>query len=164
MKWNSRFRGLTTVVFNSDVGSLEQSVKLGRLVIFDFFGNSENRKPKSSAFYSVFIVWAVFQLRWRKKTCLKRWPLFRSQIPQIVKFFLRYPRLAFDCLSVSFFDYLPIKISDLLLSLHWINPLLHWITWKLQLSKQSELSNFSMYIISKKTLVFNSNLNFKLWS
>ena len=33
-----------------------------------------------SAFYSVFVVWAVFQLRWRKKTYLKRRPLFRSQI------------------------------------------------------------------------------------
>ena len=27
-------------VFNFGVGSLEQSVKLGRLVIFDFLGNS----------------------------------------------------------------------------------------------------------------------------
>ena len=35
---------------------------------------------KSSAFYSFFVVWAVFQLRWRKKTYLKRRPLFCSQI------------------------------------------------------------------------------------
>ena len=40
MKWNRRFRGLTMFVFNFGVGSLEQSVKLGRLVIFDFLGNS----------------------------------------------------------------------------------------------------------------------------
>ena len=39
MKWN-RFRGLTTFVFNFGVGPFEQSVKLGRLVIFDFLGNS----------------------------------------------------------------------------------------------------------------------------
>ena len=75
-KWNRRFRGLTMFVFNFGVGSLEQSVKLGRLVIFDFLGNS----LFSSAIYSVFVVWAVFQLRWRKKTYLKRWLLFCSQI------------------------------------------------------------------------------------
>ena len=40
MKWNRRFRGLTMTVFNFGVGSLEQSDKLGRLVIFDFLGNS----------------------------------------------------------------------------------------------------------------------------
>ena len=56
-------------VFNFGVGLLEQSVKLGRLVIFDFLGNSllltplfPNRQPKSSAFYGVFIVRAVSQL------------------------------------------------------------------------------------------------------
>ena len=50
-------------VFNFGVGLLEQSVKLGRFVIFDFLGNSllqtplfPNRQPKSSAFYSVFVV------------------------------------------------------------------------------------------------------------
>ena len=40
MKWNHRFRGFTMFVFNFSVVSLEQSVKLGRLVIFDFLGNS----------------------------------------------------------------------------------------------------------------------------
>ena len=40
MKWNRRFRDLTMFVFNFGVGSLELSVKLVRLVIFDFFGNS----------------------------------------------------------------------------------------------------------------------------
>ena len=56
-------------VFNFSVESLEQSVELGRLVILDFLGNSHlltpffpNRQPKSSAFYSVFVVRAVFQL------------------------------------------------------------------------------------------------------
>ena len=87
MKWNHHFRSLTMFVFNFGVGSLEQSVKLGWFVIFDFLGNSPlktplfpNWQPKSSAFYSVFIVWAVFQLRWWKKTYLKCWPLFCSQI------------------------------------------------------------------------------------
>ena len=40
MKWNRRFWGLTMFVFNFGVASLEQSVKPGRLVIFDFLGNS----------------------------------------------------------------------------------------------------------------------------
>ena len=56
-------------VFNFSVESLEKSVTLGRLVIFDFLGNSlvysplfPSRQPKSGAFYSVFVVRAVFQL------------------------------------------------------------------------------------------------------
>ena len=36
MKWNRRLRGLTMFVFNFGVESLEQSVKLGRLVILIF--------------------------------------------------------------------------------------------------------------------------------
>ena len=47
---------------------------------------------------------------------------------------LQHLRLSFDWLSVSFFDYWPIRMSGLLLSLHWINSLLYWITWKLHLS------------------------------
>ena len=81
------FRGLTMFVFNFGVGSLEQSVKLGQLVIFVFLGNSllltllfPNRQQKSRAFYSVLVVWAVFQLWWRKKTYLERQPLFCLQI------------------------------------------------------------------------------------
>ena len=81
-------------VFNLGYGSLEQSVKLGQLVIFDFLGKYllytplfPNQQPKSSAFYSVFVVLSsVFQLRWRKKTYLKRQPLFRSQIFQFSNF------------------------------------------------------------------------------
>ena len=41
------------------------------------FFQTDNQKQ---VFYSVFVVRAVFQLRWRKKTDLKRRPLFRSQI------------------------------------------------------------------------------------
>ena len=43
MKWNRRFQGLTTFVFNFGVGSLEQSVKLGRLVILYFFLEKKNQ-------------------------------------------------------------------------------------------------------------------------
>ena len=50
-------------VLNFGVGSLEQSVELGRLLIFDFLGNSllltplfPNGQPKCSAFYNVFVV------------------------------------------------------------------------------------------------------------
>ena len=56
-------------VYSFGVESLELSVKLGRLVIFDFPGISllstplcPNRQPKSNVFYSVFVVGAVFQL------------------------------------------------------------------------------------------------------
>ena len=39
MKWNRRLRGLTIFVLNFGVESLKQSVKLSRLVAFDFLGN-----------------------------------------------------------------------------------------------------------------------------
>ena len=111
-------------VFNFGVESLEQSVKLGWLIIFDFLGNSllysplfPSRQPKSSTFYNVFVVRAVFKLlinkllfRWRKKTYLKLRPLFGSQIFSVSK--------CSDIqgsnplwLSVSFFDYWLIRMS-----------------------------------------------------
>ena len=50
-------------VFSFGIGLLEQSVKLGWLIIFYFLGNFllytplfPNRQPKSSAFYIVFVV------------------------------------------------------------------------------------------------------------
>ena len=53
-------------VFNFGVESLEQSVLI-LLLIFDFLGNSllesplfPSRQPKSGAFYSIFVVRAVF--------------------------------------------------------------------------------------------------------
>ena len=75
-RWNgTHFRSLTMFFFNFGVGSLKQSVKLGWFIIFDFLGNSPlktplfpNWQPKSSASYSVFVVWAVFQLQLWKKT------------------------------------------------------------------------------------------------
>ena len=48
-------------IFNFGVGSLKQSVKLGWFIISYFLGNSLNttfskQQPKTSAFYSVFVV------------------------------------------------------------------------------------------------------------
>ena len=65
-------------VFNLGYGSLEQCVKLGQLVIFDFLGNYllytplfPNRQPKSSAFYSVFVVLSCFSAVVAKENLLK---------------------------------------------------------------------------------------------
>ena len=86
MKWNHCFWGLTMFVYNFGVGSLEQSVKLGWLVIWFPWQfpslNTNFSKPttKKQCFFSVFIVWAVFQLQWQKKTYLKHRPLFCLQI------------------------------------------------------------------------------------
>ena len=64
---------------------------------------------------------------------------------------LRNSRLAFDWLSVSFFDYWAIRMSGVLPFFHWIDPLLHWITWKLHLFlNQSEVSNFPCILLVKK--------------
>ena len=124
-------------VFNFGVGSLEQSVKLGWLVIlfpWQFPSlNTNFSKPttKKQCFFSVFIVWAVFQLQWQKKTYLKHRPLFCLQIFKFSNFVATSK--AHIWLAVcEFFDYWPIRMSDLLL--YWINPLPHWITWKLHLS------------------------------
>ena len=86
MKWNRRFRGFTMFVFNFGVRSLKQSVKLGRLVIFDFLGNSllltpliPNWQPKAVLF-TVFSLFKLFFSRGGESNYLKRRPLFRSQI------------------------------------------------------------------------------------
>ena len=67
------------------------------------------------------------------RQCYLQDPLLKAAVA-------RMTQVAFDWLSVSFFDYWLIRMSNLLFSLHWINPLLqwissllHWITWKLHL-------------------------------
>ena len=106
----SSFARFNHVCLNFGVESLEQSVKLDRVVIFisalaipfskhHFF---QIEKPKSSAFYSVFIVRAVFQMLYcccggeRRPTSNAGYCFARK---------LRRPRSAFDWLSVSFFAY-----------------------------------------------------------
>ena len=147
MKWNRRFQGLTMFVFNFGMWLLEQSVKLGWLVIFDFLGNSllktplfPNQQSKSNAFYIVFVVWAVFQLRWQKKTYLKRRPLFHLQFFK----FSNFVATSKACIWLAICEFLWLLTNQnvwFVLSLHWINPLLHWInsllhwiTWQLHLS------------------------------
>ena len=143
MKWNCRFRGLTMFVFNFGFRSLEQSVKLGRLPSL----NTTFSKPttKSSVFYSFFVVWAVFQLLWRKKTYLKRRPLLRSQI---FKF-------CCDIHGSHLIGYLWVSLiidqSECLICYFLCTELTLFCT---ELPEncfnlnQSELSNFSMYIIN----------------
>ena len=133
MKWNRRFLGLTMFLYSFGVESLELSVKLSRLVIFDFPGSSllwsllfPNWQPKSNAFYSVFVVGAVFQLLQDAGHCFDRR-------------FSAYPNVATS--KAHLIGYLWVSLfndqSECLVcytSLHWINPLLYWITWKLHLS------------------------------
>ena len=58
MELNRRLRGM--FVFAFGVESLEQSVKLDRLIILISLAIFPNRQPKGSAFHSVFTVRAVF--------------------------------------------------------------------------------------------------------
>ena len=60
---------------------------------------------------------------------------------------LRHPRLAFDWLSVSFFDYWPIRMSGLLLLCTELTLLCIELPENCIYLNQSELSNFFMYII-----------------
>ena len=59
---------------------------------------------------------------------------------------LRHPRLAFDWLSVSFFDYLPIRMSGLLLLCTELTLFCIELPENCIYLNQSELSNFFMYI------------------
>ena len=60
---------------------------------------------------------------------------------------LRHPRLAFDWLSVSFFDYWPIRMSGLLLLCTELTLFCTELPENCIYLNQSELSNFFMYII-----------------
>ena len=60
---------------------------------------------------------------------------------------LRHPRLAFDWLSVSFFDYWPIRMSGLLLLCTELTFFCIELPENCIYLNQSELSNFFMYII-----------------
>ena len=97
-----------------------------------------NRQPKSRAFKSVYVVRDVFQLLYcccggeRKKTYLKCRPLFARK-------FWAYPNVATSKVRIwlvicEFLWLLTNQNVWFVTSLHWINPLLHWITWKLHLS------------------------------
>ena len=115
MKWNRRFRGLTLFVFNFGVGSLEQSVKPGQLVISislaipfskHHFFQTDNQK---AVLFTVFSLLELFFSCCIVVIVAKENPLKTPAIVSLAKFqriqMLRYPRLAFDLLSVSFFDH-----------------------------------------------------------
>ena len=115
MEWNRRLRRLTMFVFNFGVESLEQSVKLDRLVILislaipfskHHFLQTDNQKAVLFTLFSLLellfsccIVVAVAKENLLKTTAIVSLAKFqRSQM-------LRHLRFAFDWLSVSFFDY-----------------------------------------------------------
>ena len=107
---------------------------------------------------SVFVVWAVFQLRWRKKAYLKRRPLFRWQI---FKF-------CCDIQGSHLIGYLWVSLiidqSECLICYFLCTELTLFCT-ELTLFctelpenciylNQSELSNFSMYVIRRVTFEY----------
>ena len=103
-------------MFRSQIFKFSNSVATSKariwLAICEFVNESD---PRSNVHYlgsSENKAWKKF----RPVRDLNHWPL-------------RYQWLSYILyrLSVSFFDYWLIRMSDLLLSLHWINPLLHWI-------------------------------------
>ena len=144
MEWNRRLRGLTMFVFNFGVESLEQSVKLDRLVILislaipfskHHFFQTDNQE---AVLFTVFSLLELF-FSWCTDVAVAEEDFHKMPIIHSVANFLRsqmlqHPRLAFDWLSVSSFDYWPIRMSGLLLSLHKINSLLQRITLKMHLS------------------------------
>ena len=88
-------------VFNFGVGSLEQSVKLGQLVIFDFFDFFQTDNQKAVLF-TVQLFERFFSCGGERLTLVKTPAIVSLANFQIL---LRHPKLAFDWLPVSFFDY-----------------------------------------------------------
>ena len=116
MKWNRRLRGLTMFVFNFSQESLEQSAR-NFLFPWQFPSlNTTFSKPttKKQCLLQCFHCLSCFSAAVAKENLLKTLAIVslanfqRSQM-------LRHPRLVFDWLSVSFFDYWPIRMSGLLL-------------------------------------------------
>ena len=159
MKWNRRLRGLTMFVFNFGVESLEQSVKLGRLVIFDFLGNS--------LLYQKVVLCTVFSLLELFFSCciIVEHLLKTPAIVSLANFQrLRHPKFAFDWLSVSFFDYWPIGMSGLLLLCTELTLFCTELHENCIYLNQSELSNFFMFNINgqiAKNFNFNKRPYFK---
>ena len=105
MKWNRRLRGLTMFVTSFGVESLELSVKLGRLVIFDFLAIPFSEHQRAVLF-TVFSLLELFL-----SYCIVV-AVAKENLPTIVLLanfqriqMLRSPRLALDWLSMSFFVY-----------------------------------------------------------
>ena len=105
MKWNRRLRGLTMFVTSFGVESLELSVKLGRLVIFDFLviPFSEHQRAVLFTAFSLLELFLSY--------CIVV-AVAKENLPTIVLLanfqriqMLRNPRLALDWLSMSFFVY-----------------------------------------------------------
>ena len=132
---------LTMFVFTFDVESLKQSVYLGRLVIFD------NQKvvlftvfSLLELFFGCYIVVAV------AKENLLNTPTFRSRNFQRIQR-LWHPKLAFDWLSVCFFEFWPIRMSGLLLLCTELTLFCIELPENCIYLNQSERSNFFMHII-----------------
>ena len=113
-------------VFNFGVESLEQSVKLGRLVIMislaipfsiHYIFQTDNRKVLLS---TVFLLLELFFSYCIVVGVLKENHLKTQAIVSLANFqhiqMLRHPRLIFDWLSVSFFGYWPVRMSSSFLS------------------------------------------------
>ena len=158
----SSFVRFNHVCFNFDVESLEQSVKLDRLVIFisalaisfskHHFFQIDNQK---AVLFTVFLLLELFSSCCIVVAVVKEGLLQTPAIVSLANFqssqMLSRPRLAFDWLSMSFFDYWTIRMSDFLLSFHWINPLVRWIIWKLHLSSPIRTEWFFHVYYYKRT-------------
>ena len=98
-------------VFNFHVGSLEQSVKLGQLIFFNFLGNSLSKHHffqtdnQKAMLFTVFLLFELFSsCSGERKPTENTGHCFTHKFSNF-QILLQHPRLTFDWLSVSFFDY-----------------------------------------------------------
>ena len=115
MKWKRRLRGLIMFAFKFGIESLEKSIKLGLLVISissaipfskHHFFQTDNQRV---VLFTVFSLLELFFSCYIVVVLAKENLLETRAIVSLANFqriqMLRHPRLAFDWLSVSFFDY-----------------------------------------------------------
>ena len=115
MEWNRRLRSSTMFVFNFGVESLEQSVKLDRLVILISLAISFSKHHFFQIDNQKAVLFTVFSLLELFFSCCIVVAVAKENLPNtsaivsLANFqhsqMLRHSRLVFDWLSVSFFDY-----------------------------------------------------------
>ena len=102
---------------------------------------------------TVFSLWELFFSCCRVVAVAKENLLETPAIVSLANFqriqMLRHPRLAFDWLSVSFFDYWPIRMSGLLLLCTELTLCCTELPEDCIYPNRSELSHFFMYIIKR---------------
>ena len=162
MKWNRHFHSLTMFVFNLGIGSLEQSVELGRCIIFYFYTTFSKPTTKKQFFLQYFCCLRCFSAVVVKENLPKTLAIVSLTNFQIFKFCCNiqgshligylWVSLIIDqseCLICFFLcTELTLFCTELTLFCTELTLFCTELPENCIYLNQSELSNFFMYIIS----------------